>query len=48
MKQQRKWDRLRRDFDSHGLPKVFLEVLKPTFVTLSYDKLLEKCVLGIT
>jgi len=30
------------------LPEVFLELLKPTFVTLSDSKLLERCVLGTT
>lgn len=30
------------------LPEVFFEVLKPTFMTLSDSKLLERCVLGTT
>lgn len=30
------------------LPEIFLEVLKPTFTTLSDSKLLERCVLGTT
>ena len=34
--------------DDDCLPEVFLEVLRPTFVTLSDDKLLERCVLGTT
>ena len=34
--------------DSNCLPEVFFEVLKPTFITLSDSKLLERCVLGTT
>lgn len=30
------------------LPEIFLELLKPTFMTLSESKLLERCVLGTT
>ena len=35
-------------YDSNCLPEVFFEVLKPTFMTLSDPKLLERCVLGTT
>jgi len=34
--------------DDECLPEVFLEVLRPTFMTLSDSKLLERCVLGTT
>ena len=34
--------------DHDCLPEVFLEVLCPTFMTLSDEKLLERCVLGTT
>lgn len=34
--------------DHDCLPEVFLEVLRPTFMTLSDEKLLERCVLGTT
>ena len=34
--------------DDDCLPEVFLEVLRPTFMTLSESKLLERCVLGTT
>ena len=34
--------------DDDCLPEVFLEVLRPTFMTLSETKLLERCVCGAT